>query len=247
MSFKKSISSSFIYFDDIRIKSKKDWEGKYLETHYCRIKKTLETMRSVSGNKVLEIGCDSGLFSLIFKKTFKNIEHLAVEVDQEKIDVAVSRNINVVKVNVETEKLPFDNDYFDIVLFTEVIEHLSNPLFVLSEIRRVTKQNGNVIISTPNAVGLFSRYNHLFGSTPYYVPFLKNKDSKKGKYSAHRFELTLGQMKRLLEENNYKIENIIFTRFNHQQRGIIPKIIERLSLLKKSWSDIMIFKCKIVK
>lgn len=218
-------------------------EKEYLETHDHRIKKTLEILDPKPKDKILEIGCDSGLFSLILKNKF-DIELKAVEAAEEKIETAKQRGVDVEKTNIETEKLPFNDNSFDVIIFTEVIEHLSNPLFVLSEIKRVVKTNGSVIISTPNAVGLSARYNHLLGANPHNPSFLETKSSK-GKYGVHRFELTIRQCKDLLEKTGYKIEKLVFSRFNHKRRGIILKIIERLSLLKPNWSDIMIFKCKI--
>ena len=224
-----------------------EWEKEYLETSDHRIKKTLEILKPKPKDKILEIGCDSGLFSLIIKERFKDIQHQAIEVAPERINTALSRGIDVKKVDVEKEQLPFNNNSFDIVLFTETIEHLVSPLLILSEIKRVIKPAGTVIISTPNAVGLFARYNHLLGISPHHPPFLETKDSRKGKYGLHRFELTISQCKDLLEQNGYKIERVVFSRYNHQRRGMIVKIIERLSLSKPTRSDMMIFKCKVSK
>ena len=181
-------------FNGIKIKLNEDWEREYIETSYHRIKKTLSILKLKPGDKILEIGCDSGLFSLILKGKFKDIKHQAVEINPERIKVAIFRGIDVRKVDVEKEKLPFGDNCFDVILFTEVLEHLSNPLLSLSEIKRVVKLNGTVIISTPNAVGLFARYNHLFGCSPHHIPFLEI-NSRKGKYGVHRFELTFRQCK----------------------------------------------------
>ena len=230
-------------FNNIKIEIKDEREEEYLETHYYRIKKTLEILEPKPKDKVLEVGCDSGLFSMILKEKF-DIELKAVEIVEEKIKTAKQRGINVQKTDIEKDKLPFNDNYFDMVIFAEVIEHLSNPLPILSEIKRVVKPTGTVIISTPNAVGFSARYSHLLGASPHHPPFLETKSSK-GDYGIHHFEFTIKQFKDLLEKNGYKIEKVVFSRFNHQRRGIILKIIERLSLSKPTRSDIMIFKCKV--
>ena len=243
-----NFSPKVVDFDGAKFEIKEEWEEEYLETSYYRIKKTLELLEPKPKDKVLEIGCDSGLFALIFKERFKDIsEYQAVEVEQERVKTALSRGISVARINVEKEKLPFGDNYFDVVLFGEVIEHLLDPLLVLSEIKRVIKSTGAVIVSTPNAVGLFARYNHLIGVSPHHPPFLKFRDPQKGQYGVHRFEYTRGQLKDLLEDNGYKIEEMAFSRFNHQRRGMITKIVERLSLSKSSRSDMMIFKCRVLK
>ncbi|MEX1104202.1 MAG: methyltransferase domain-containing protein, partial [Dehalococcoidia bacterium] len=54
--------------------------------------------------------------------------------------------------DAETERFPFDDNSFDVVIWSEVIEHLTqNPVHTLGEIHRVLKPGGCVVISTPNA------------------------------------------------------------------------------------------------
>jgi len=47
------------------------------------------------------------------------------------------------------DRFPFPDRVFDIVIFTEVIEHLSDPLHTIIEIKRVLKEDGHLIISFP--------------------------------------------------------------------------------------------------
>lgn len=47
------------------------------------------------------------------------------------------------------ENIPVENNHFDIILMTEVIEHLQNPESVLKECFRVLKNNGSFIITMP--------------------------------------------------------------------------------------------------
>ena len=85
----KTTISPPIVFNGIKIESKGEWEREYIETHYYRIKKTLEILDLKPKDRVLEIGCDSGLFSLILKERFKNIEHFAIEISSERIKMAI--------------------------------------------------------------------------------------------------------------------------------------------------------------
>lgn len=48
----------------------------------------------------------------------------------------------------DAHKLPFENDTFEIVLCTEVLEHLMFPAIAISEMRRVLKDDGIVILTT---------------------------------------------------------------------------------------------------
>lgn len=73
--------------------------------------------------------------------------------------------VNVVKADIERESLPIGDDSADIVLLTEVIEHLwHDPIFVLCEINRILKNNtGIMVLSTPNLTCLRHRVNFLRG------------------------------------------------------------------------------------
>jgi len=64
--------------------------------------------------------------------------------------------------DLNAEKLPYEDNTFDLVTFTEVIEHIENHRFTLSEIARVLKPGGYVILSTPNILNLKSRTRFLF-------------------------------------------------------------------------------------
>src|SRR6266852_1573258 len=57
--------------------------------------------------------------------------------------------------NIETEAFPYEDNSFDVVLFCEIIEHLlSDPVHVLTEVRRVLKPGGDLVLTTPNVARL---------------------------------------------------------------------------------------------
>lgn len=59
------------------------------------------------------------------------------------------------------ERLPYEDNIYDCTLSIEVIEHLENHFRFISELVRVTKPNGLIIITTPNVLSLPSRW-HFF-------------------------------------------------------------------------------------
>ena len=63
-------------------------------------------------------------------------------------------------------KLPFADASFDLIWCSEVIEHLEDPAFALSELRRVTKPGGTLVLTTPNSYAWLFRFIALFGLTP---------------------------------------------------------------------------------
>ncbi|MBL8113909.1 MAG: class I SAM-dependent methyltransferase [Acidobacteria bacterium] len=69
---------------------------------------------------------------------------------------AWARAFDAVSHDVEKSPLPFDEATFDGVVFTEVLEHIAtrDPVWILSELRRVLKPGGVVLFSTPNVCNL---------------------------------------------------------------------------------------------
>jgi SAM-dependent methyltransferase len=62
--------------------------------------------------------------------------------------------------------LPYEDETFDFVWCSEVIEHLENPAFSLSELIRVTKLGGRLILTTPNSYMWLFSFLNLIGLTP---------------------------------------------------------------------------------
>jgi len=61
-------------------------------------------------------------------------------------------------------ELPFPDETFDLLLFTEVIEHLTYPQIMMAELARVLKPGGALIITTPNICSLGNRLATLLGT-----------------------------------------------------------------------------------
>lgn len=102
-----------------------------------------------NANKVLDVGCGEGTFGGLIKSV-RDVEVWGVEICK---DAAVLAEIKLDKVLVGTieecsKKLPFN--YFDCVIFNDVLEHLIDPWIVLKEIKSTIKQDGYVLSSIPN-------------------------------------------------------------------------------------------------
>lgn len=101
---------------------------------------------SRSGN-ILDVGCGSYPYFLIsteFKQKYGVDPSVADSLVKEK-------NIFLSKIKIDDKKLPFKNDFFDVVTMLAVFEHIEHDklINVLSEVKRVLKEGGIFIITTP--------------------------------------------------------------------------------------------------
>jgi SAM-dependent methyltransferase len=92
--------------------------------------------------------------------------------------------LNVFTGTVEEAK--FENDFFDVIILNNVLEHLFDPKTTLNEINRILKNNGTLVIGIPNAnsfeAKIFKKYwsawdlpRHLYHFTPNTIKSLLNK------------------------------------------------------------------------
>lgn len=62
------------------------------------------------------------------------------------LDIYNSKHVDII---ADAHKIPFTNDYFDVVIIQAVLEHVLNPMVVVSEIHRVLKPEAIVYAETP--------------------------------------------------------------------------------------------------
>jgi SAM-dependent methyltransferase len=87
-------------------------------------------------------------------------------------------DVNIAQLDLNAQPLPYEDECFDLVTCSEVLEHVENYRAVLREIKRVLKPGGLMVVTTPNVLNMKSRirylvsgFANLFGPLP-----VKNQD-----------------------------------------------------------------------
>ena len=127
------------------------------------VKEALDNMgEKLQGKKVLDIPAGSGFTSKILLE--HGAEVLALDLFPEffKIDEIECKKANL------SEKLPIPDNSLDMIVCQEGIEHLPNQLFALKEFNRVLKEDGILMITTPNISHLRSKVSYLLSESDFY-------------------------------------------------------------------------------
>lgn len=105
--------------------------------------------------------------------------------------------------NIEEDTFTFDSESLDIVLFCEIIEHLLNdPCAVLRQIKRVLRDNGKLILTTPN-VSRIENVARMIAGCNIYDPY-----SGYGPYGRHNREYNKHELFTLLTYLGFTVDEI---------------------------------------
>ena len=99
-----------------------------------------------SASTILDVGCGNGLLAEMIGAPFPT-----VGVDYSLGMCRAARARGIFAVHASALKLPFPNNSFDLVCCSEVIHYYDDVSLFLTELARVTKPGGRVIISAPNS------------------------------------------------------------------------------------------------
>ena len=143
-----------------------DWTRRYLLGHCEHTRSIIENVRRISETgdieSVVDVGAVPGHVSAMLKRAGFNVHAVDLAPERAK-GLFQALEIPYHRVNVEHERLPLADDRCDLVLFCEVLEHMrSAPFHVLGEIRRVLRNGGHLLLSTPQISPLM-RWRFLWG------------------------------------------------------------------------------------
>lgn len=182
--------------------------------------KILELLRETNGDKLLDIGCAGGAFSLECAKMLGAKEICGIEIDENRAKEAENRGIRVFAMDA-SNTFPFKDEYFDVIVANQVLEHVLDVDNMLRESYRVLKQGGVVVLSTPNLCSLLQRILILFGKQPTTLHvseiqvgnFLKEVSVGEIGKQRHIHAFAPPALKDLVKYHGFKVENFLSVGF----------------------------------
>lgn len=174
---------------------------------------------SIPGGKMLDVGCGDGITTMLMTKDIP-MDIYGIEVDKESAKVA--DNFFACRLcDAGRERFPYSDCSFDVVHAGEVIEHIEDTDFCVSECWRVLKEGGVLIISTPNLASWVNRILLLVGYQLFDVEVSKHEclglprsSKRKWKPVGHIRCFTLRALKELLVLHGFAILEVKGTSSN---------------------------------
>lgn len=123
--------------------------------HTGKLQAVIELIRDISPKRILDVGSASGWFLSELAKQYPDSAGEGVDVYEPAIAYAKKHYPRISFRKADAHKLPFKDESFDLVICTEVLEHVINPQGVIAEIKRVLKKDGIAIIEMDSGNLLF--------------------------------------------------------------------------------------------
>ncbi|MDX2099025.1 MAG: methyltransferase domain-containing protein [Leptolyngbyaceae cyanobacterium bins.59] len=135
--------------------------------------------------------------------------------------------------NLETEQAPFDDGEFDVILYCEILEHLTlDPLKSLREIKRILKPGGTLVLTTPNAIRLENVARLIVGENIY------DTYSAYGIYGRHNREYTSRELRSMLSYMGFTIDTLFTADVSPNQAKHLTSVYYLQSFINHRKTDL---------
>jgi len=222
----------------------REWNQIYFRNQKNRYIPDLETIKKwYNGGKILEMGSVPCHFTYILKKMGLAVTGLDIDPNRSKQFIE-KHKLDVIKCDIEKDKIPFKNNSFDLVIFNEILEHLRiDPIFALKEVNRVLKPNKNMILTTPNLYSIINISSFLMGKSinDAYDEF--DKIHTLG-HAGHVREFSSNEVKRFLKNTGFEVIEAKFINYDYEEYGYLGSSLSRFlkifSRINPRWRDMQV-------
>ncbi len=120
---------------------------------------------------LLDCGCRTGDNTLDLGRSIGTTQLIGLDYNLNSLIVSGNRGIACLQSDLN-ESIPLPSDTVDVVIATDVVEHLVSPAVFMSEMYRVLKPGGYAMIDTPNLASWHNIFALLAGLQPFSGPNL---------------------------------------------------------------------------
>ena len=138
---------------------------------------------SVQNADVLDIGCGPGVQ---FLASLESNRFTGMDISAEALGQAKTNGYKHTLQWDLSQDLPLDDGTFDVVVLTDILEHMIEPEQLLLEARRMLRPGGIMIVSVPNHFFLWNRLRIMMGRG-LILPWSNHQEYEDWNYFHYRF------------------------------------------------------------
>ena len=159
---------------------------------------------------LLEVGVLDGTTLAYYKERFKG-RACGIDISMELMKGAEKVADEIKECDLNQDVIPWPDGFFDVVVCSEVIEHIMDTDRLLQEIHRVLSPTGTLILTTPNLASFVNRMFILFGLQPLATEVSSrvgnygNPFRKPSRPAGHVRDFTFRAMKDIVRGNDFSI------------------------------------------
>jgi glycosyltransferase involved in cell wall biosynthesis/SAM-dependent methyltransferase len=215
----------------------------YAAIHKSRFVHTLElTPRGDESKSILEMGAYMQMtpalkFTLGYGQVRGCYYGPPGRVDHKTLtsDTGETFECDVDHFDAEKHVYPYQDEAFDTVMCCELIEHLfEDPMHMMSEMNRILKPGGYLVMTTPNAGSLRAISAILLGYHPAFFPaYIRPRKADEEAEARHNREYVPMEIQHLLTDSGFDLvtlETGEFLEVPHPELGWVTHMLERYSL-----------------
>ena len=180
----------------------------YHRVHKARFARTIDIIyKSKPEGRLLEIGTSS-LIPVALAELLPDLEVDVTHFDKSlpvKSNITVtmnevSREVLAYAVDLEHELISADDSTYDHVICCEVLEHMEiDPMFMLSEVNRVSKVGASLLLTTPNICSSRALFKMSQGTVPHF--FMQYHSDRS--YHRHNYEYAAPTLQHVMHAAGY--------------------------------------------
>jgi glycosyltransferase involved in cell wall biosynthesis len=221
----------------------------YLETHQTRLVKTLDiTPHGGPSDRILEMGAYMQITPALHSKLGYGEVRGCYYGEEGRVDHRVATSAegepfecDVDHFDAEKHRFPYPDGHFSTVLCCELIEHLmADPMHLMSEVNRILKPGGHLVLTTPNVAGLRAISAILQGYHPgFFQAYVRPLESGEAE-ARHNREYTPREIRLLLENSGFEVARLETGEFLDMPRpeyGWVVHLLERYRLATELRGD----------
>lgn len=197
-----------------------------------RASKILEGLDLKAGDKVLDVGCGDGFFLYLISAL--PIKLTLVGFDNDKRILTIARknlaNRRFRLIYGDAAAMPFAENSFNHAIMTEVLEHVKNEKKALSEVYRILKPNGKLVLTVPsyNFPFLWDPLNWILQNI--FGIHISGTNIFAGIWARHLRLYNRENLQELINNAGFKIEEVeeLTTRclpFNHYLVNVVARLL----------------------